>query len=122
MSNVGTNSGVGQAQGSSAQTANPQQIGAQSLQITRPLQGAGAQSSVLGITDVLQTQSSSSQITVEGSDGSGATTATTEQIPQTAPIDPNGFVFSPWLVTAVVASICIAAFMFVWNQRKPARY
>lgn len=121
MSDVGANTGSGQATGSSTQTANPQQIGVQSLQITRPLQGAGSQTDVLGITDVLQTPSSNTQITVEGSDGSGATQVT-NQLPTSAPVDPGGFAFTPWLITIAVVLLCAAAFSFVWSQRKPSNY
>lgn len=123
MSSVGANTGAGQATGSGAETANPQQIGAQSLQMTQNLQGMGTQSNVLGITDVLQTPKADSHITVEGSDGSNATTtSTSQQIPETPEINPNGFVFSSWLITAIVVAVCLGAFLFVWNQRKPSRY
>ncbi len=119
---IGTNSGIGQAQGNGSETANPQQVGAQSLQMTQNLQGMGSSQNVLGITDVLQTPNTSNQITVEGSDGSNTTAASTQQIPETPAVDPNGFVFAPWLVTAVVVGICIVAFVFIWSQRKPSRY
>lgn len=122
MSSVGANTGAGQATGSGSDTANPQQIGASPLQMTQGLQGMGSQTNVLGITDVLQTPKNNSQITVEGSDGSNATAVTTQQIPETPSVNPNGFAFSPWLITAVVIAVCVAAFMFVWNQRKPSRY